>query len=211
MTLENVFYVYRHFAEVYQYNKDLTIDDFNDHLPLSEFEFLRECRREDEKKSISMFTEALRPFRSTSSIPLTSGSGILPTDFYYDKLVLSGTRGAEKVTDEELRERLRNSITAPSADWPVYMIENTTIKVWPVTITTVDLTYIKKNLQAAQPKLAFSLSNGINSYDSGNSIALLWNEENYIDIIRHLLKLIGISVNNLEIAQFVDQQQNMDT
>ena len=211
MNLENVYYIFRNFCE--GYNKEMTVEDFNEYLIIADFEFLKECKEEDEGKTTSMYTEALRPFRVTSTISLTSGSGTLPTGFYYPKRVyydLSGSdKPLERVTDEEWEYRIENTVINPDVNWPIYLVDSTTIKVRPISITSIEVVYIKKNLGSSQPKIAFSLSNGVNSYDSGNSVQLLWSEDNYIDIIRHMLKLVGISVSNFQVAQVMDQQQSI--
>lgn len=214
MDLETVYYTFRNMAEIYGYSKEMTVDDFNEFLQLADFEFLKECKREDEGKTTSMYTDALRPFRTTASISLTAGSGSLPTEYYYPKRVYydnSGeTRPLERVTDEKWEYMNVNSVINPDANWPIYLIDQSTIKVAPETISSVSMVYIKKNLTTNQPSIGFRYVEGVNQYDVGTSVQLLWEEENYVDIVRHMLKLINISVNNVQVAQFLDQQQSID-
>lgn len=214
MTLETVFYVFTNLAEIYGGTKELTVENFNEYLQLADFDFLRECRREDESKLETMVTEALRPFRHTDTVALTAGSGSLPSGFYYDKRIAYDNSGSnrrvKRLTDEEWEEYQQNSVLAPSSDYPVCIIDNGSIEVLPATITSISLTYIKMNVGAEQPKLAFTLTNGVNTYDDDNSVALKWDEIYHIDIIRHMLKYIGISLNNIQIAQYVDEQQRQD-
>lgn len=210
MKLENLWINYQ---AIVKDGIDLTT--FNEHLRLADLELLEvktggpnAIKGWESNASIS---DSLRKFKTTATITLTAGSGNLPDDYFRRSSVMYGTVKVNVITDEELAEIQYNPIEAPSTTYPVCVINDTTINVYPTSIASVTLTYLKKSIDGTQPELVLKKENGIAVYDSVNSTELLWGDEDYGNILTIMLKYIGIKDRDQFITSYMastEQNEN---
>jgi len=137
---------------------------------------------------------------------ITAGLWSLPYDFYRLSSVLVDTTGTptycDVITDMELAERLIDSLTAPSATYPVCTVDNENIRFYPSTITSADITYLR---YPDTPVYAQKLSNGIYVYDTSNCVEFEWPDNCAADIIRLMLGYLGIVIDKEIIAEQVNE------
>jgi len=212
MNLNNLRYIFQNLAELYGYNKPLTIDNFNNYLWMADHELEKQVygklNSEEGYETKKQISDALLPFKATTNIVLVTGVGNLPSDYFHVDNVYAATNvPAEVVTNKEFIDRIDNAITAPDTSNPICTLYSTTISVNPTSFTPVTFRYFKKSINATKPELVLKTENGVEVYDSANSEALLWGTEFYIDIIRIMLGFLAIAVSNQNILSYVEQKQ----
>ena len=126
-----------------------------------------------------------------------------------DDLAIGGTSGStvpvELVTDAELPDRINNAITAPTTNYPIICFYDQKINIFPDTITNgVDLLYIKKPIE---PVYVEKVDEGINVYDSVNSVQLEWGEVYHPDIIRLIVGFTGIKIKDSIVIQAIHRER----
>jgi hypothetical protein len=205
MNLSDILYTVQ---DLYQ-NKNgrkLTLEQFNRYLQIANDELKRTLYGlvgdKDGAETEQQILDALLPFKTTASIILTSGTGVLPTDYWHSlKITTNVLKKIKLVTEKEFERRYNCSIDFPTVSEPICYLKTgvTSIVVIPTTIGQCMLTYYKKDT----PKLNFKINNGYNDYTS--STELLWGQDKYMDIIRLILGYLNIPLDNNTI-QYVEQK-----
>jgi len=201
MTGGEILYTIQSFFSGKDLKKSLTLDQFNYYYKMASNEFFRikyKLYQETKENSDAMRIHISAP----TSISLTTGTGALPSTYKHCDSIyyLSGTTKVpiQLVTNEEFNNRAGNSITQGTVDYPIATIYGSSITVSPSSISTIYMTFIS---YPTDPALALKLENGIMVYDSTTSVELDWDEQYHLDIVRLMLKYLGVS--EPELAQFV--------
>ena len=213
MTLEEAVDLIRFIVADKMPGKKLRVEELNSILKVVDYDLFQEIYglpgmqkgwEMDEQTGM-----AILPFKTSATVALTSGSGTLPTDFFHWGRC-SYTSGSDEipidlVTTAEAEQRRFNSVTEPTARHPIAEIKNsTTIQVYPTTITSITLSYLKRPTPASY---VIKNENGIDVYDSTNSVQFAWSADKHISLIRLILKYLGLSVNDSFIVQYSEQKQ----
>ena len=154
--------------------------------------------------------DAIYPFikhmgRHNNTVPLkvsSLGLATLPEDFakHRDFTVMfqGHEEQVERVESWEFSHRLHHSIETPTAEYPIGCYFGTQIKFEPKNIQFVNFTYISK-----PPDVVYATKeqNGMKVYDPDNSVELLWDEQNQIEVVRLLLEQLGVIVSSEQIKQ----------
>ena len=218
-SLEDILYSIQSFFSGKNIDKEMNLEQFNYYLSMASDEFYREkigypneTKGFETKNQISEVME--RYIYPDISIVLTGGTASCPVGYnrkvsLYYKDDLSNKIPIEFVTNEEFDERKNHPNKQPTTTNPIARIRGTSpnIDVLPISITPVYMTYIKR---PATPVLGLKLENGIMVYDSTSSTQLDLDYEYYIDIIRIILKYLGVpesELSNLVAYSQVEQSQ----
>ena len=113
------------------------------------------------------------------------------------------------VTPDEAGERLNNSITYPTLDYPImYLDKEGGSTQYVATVMPNGLAKIATNglLYPITPSLVLSYANNVPSQDNA-SVDVYFDQPFRIDIIRIILKYLGLSVGNDQVRTFVEQQK----
>lgn len=105
----------------------------------------------------------------------------------------------EIITDSELSTRLKNSIIAPSKDFPIGNFYELGIKVYPEIVDRVVLTYLR---EPATPLRAYTIQNDIDVYDATNSVQMEWSKTLHNDFAIRVLSYYGINLAEDSLFQF---------
>lgn len=159
----------------------------------------------------NQISDAIEDFiTEPTSITLTTGIGNLPAD-YNRRVSLYYISGSDKipidiVSSEEFINRQNNANRQPTTTHPIARIRNSKIEVNPTSITPVYLTYIAL---PTTPVLGMTVTDGVLIYSAGDSTEFAWKEEYHLDLLRLVLKYIGISDDELVgLAGFNKQEVN---
>jgi len=189
-------------------------------------------------------TDTLSPFKEISQNDLI-GSGSVSDDFFdayvnlpndYAHLIPGSIKTGEGYMVEKLIDvewNLRNSqiIKAPTTKYPVCVFRNGFIEVVPVTIDSVEFTYLRypktpymdgyvdasgefqyldegetKELSANETALDGSSDT---SYDS-KTVELEWKMEDKIEIAARILADVGVSIDKMSLWQYRKMMQQED-
>jgi hypothetical protein len=216
-TLEDLYYNFLDAARV-NGAKDIGIEVINRYLAMANYDLFNEIwgREKDVQGSETSqnVSDSLRKFKSNSSIVIAAGSGNLPADFFHATGVIGVKDGSsvemDIVTDLEYEKRMTNSITQPTATYPVARILSTTITVYPTTaVDTVTLYYYKKPTQPVIG-LTADATTGVDIYYSAGSTAPDWTEDHYKDLLRYMLSYLKLGIGDIQSAEYLDQKEKTE-
>jgi hypothetical protein len=173
------------------------MSDLNQQLriPENDTEYANRIKNLDEK--ISVFKRISTPTFSTDHFTTTSLS-----DFYrLGTVIYNDTTEAQMVDRNEWYQIKKAPLLAPSEKYPVFLYEDTKIKIYPSSITSnVEVSYLKK---PADINWAFTVGNlGQYIYDSGPaSVDFELHPSEQVDVIMGILLYSGIIIQDPTIIQ----------
>lgn len=116
-------------------------------------------------------------------------------DFYTDISVTS-----DLISLEEVSNRLRNYITAPTALHPCAYIVPQGLKVFPVTINNVTANYYRTPVTPVFQTITNTTTLEL-EYDTTNSVELEWDDASKFDILSMILQDMGVNVERWDLQQ----------
>jgi len=164
-------------------------------------------------------TEDIRPFKvwyggpDYPQLPIDSyGRSTFPSDYAYPSSIRhkrytnTGCSAYDKeynsleiLFDDQIGDRLANSIKMPTVKDPVCVFYSDYIQFYPTTLTSVDFTYIRKPVT---PIFGYTLVDDVPVYNAATSTELEWDEILHVDIARMILSKVGINLKDAEIWQY---------
>jgi hypothetical protein len=198
----------------------LTVDSYNRYIKLVNIDLLRDLYGKPKDQvgyeNKQYHSDALSPFKSEPTpLDCESGSGSLPGDYLHmlSAYYVDGnyTREVDVVTNAQSIKRRSNSLTGPSSRYPILEVFNNRFDIYPTTIDSVIIDYIKKPTQVCEPHYALKTENGIQVYDSASSVEFMWGIDLYPEIIRRILLYLGVATKNDFITAYMEtkkQQEN---
>lgn len=124
----------------------------------------------------------------------------LPADFYYINRLQYNNLDVEKVSESKLLNLTNSLLTAPTTEWPAYVVRGNTAFIFPDTITgaVIDCQYVRYPLD---PKWAYqTLLNGEPMFDQGLSIDFELPDSDEPMLVVKILQYAGISIRETEVV-----------
>ena len=138
----------------------VSVAEFNALLPVVSHEyFAQQYQKFQQTQNI---TDSLAPFITTATVTLTAGAGSLPVDYLHligKPLTVTGSYPVDIVTRLEYAERAIDPITGPTATYPIAVVGASTINVYPTTVASITIAYLK---DPATPKLDYYVTDATN-------------------------------------------------
>ena len=145
-----------------------------------------------------------------ASISLTNGvydTGNLSDTIYKIIQLTTDNRAieVEQVKKSELTYMNASKLTAPTSNFPAYYLEGNNIKIFPTTVSSATLDYIKK---PADPKWAFTTGNGGQyTYDENNSVDFELHPSEETDLVVKILALAGVVIKDPTVIQIAQAEE----
>ena len=145
-----------------------------------------------------------------ASISLTNGvydTGNLSDTIYKIIQLTTDNRATEieQVKKSELTYMNASKLTAPTSNFPAYYLEGDNIKVFPTTVSSATLDYIKK---PADPKWAFTTgSGGQYTYDQSSSVDFELHPSEETDLVVKILALAGVVIKDPTVIQIAQAEE----
>lgn len=145
----------------------------------------------------------------------TNNLYLLPDDWYFINDVYYGTKTVEKISANKIKRLLNSNLTAPTTEFPAYVLRGNVLDVYPVSIggNPIEVNYIR---YPKVPNWTYSsVNNGVPFFNPSNAgyqdFELPADYEP--DLVNKILQYAGVSirentVTNFGIAQ--EQQENND-
>lgn len=149
-------------------------------------------------------SEKLSPFIVSDTVAVSSGIAAVPDDLVHAVALRSGTNTVKRVEFDRLASYLNSSIDNPTADFPIYVQIENTYKIYPSTINSVNLDYLKLPGEAVW---AYTMSGNRPVYDPTNSIDLEWSTDEINNIVMKVLSMFGISVKDQQLVNYAEAQK----
>lgn len=163
--------------------------------------------------------DALSPFikrLALNSGNTTSGAVTMPSDYlraislvaqvYNNTLAVTERFDITPITEEELSQRSRSQILAPSATEPVYVQRAGVLQVFPASTFAGELIYLKRPVK---PLFAYTQSGRTITYNSGGSTQMEWRDDQVEKIINEAIEVLGFNLDDPSTVQY-GQKQNKE-
>ena len=144
-------------------------------------------------------------FAKNADLIVTAGTLTLPSDLYL--LEEDGISTDEGISIEEVERHsivtLLRTAAAPSETFPVYESYGTELKIYPNTITDVNVRYIRKPLD---PKWTYSVVSNKEMYDPSNGSFQDFelDSSEFTNIVLRMLSYFGINLREAEVVQVAE-------
>lgn len=149
-------------------------------------------------------SEKLSPFIITSPLTFASGSVAVPSDLVHAVSITAGGKAVKRVEFDRLANYINSTIDNPTAEYPIYSQRDTTYNIYPSTIASGSLTYLRLPTAAVW---GFTVVGDEPVYDAGASVNLEWDTTEITNIAMKLLSMYGISVKDQQVVNYAEQQK----
>jgi hypothetical protein len=160
----------------------------------------------------------LAPFKSSPiTITLTNGLGILPDDYvhplgfcslvYENSGTGSGitTETTVRIADEDkIGNLLASKYRMPRISRPVLVLYANHVQVYPKSVSSLQLTYLKYPLDA---KWDYTVVNNRPVYNAATSVQPQWRKINQNDLVIRIVGFLGINLKASQVEQYAQLKQ----
>jgi hypothetical protein len=112
--------------------------------------------------------------------------------------------GVAEIRDSEVSERLDSELLTPTLEYPIAVIYNNYIQIYPINAGMLKFTYLKK---PNTPFWAYTTVNSRPVYDHINSVDIEFPEECINEIVMRVCSLMGINISNNLLLQYTNQMK----
>jgi hypothetical protein len=177
----------------------LAKEEYNALLTLvNEDMFWREFNKGGGVKENVSNNKSLDPFKTSVSLVMLAGEVALPANYVYclgaNTVESTNRREIDIISEIELSKRFANKAGKQIKDFPVGIINDGRLKVFPTNLTPVRFYYLRKPIA---PVYATVLNSEklLYVYDSNGSTQLEWNIDMHPEFIRNILNYLGVQVS----------------
>lgn len=141
-----------------------------------------------------------------SEHPITGVAGIytLPDDVEYIDTVIVNDKQADWRPYNLIQSYLDSTIDTPTADYPIYTDVATGLKVYPTSLTTMKLTYLKS---PAVVNWGYTLVSSRPVYSETGTVNFEWGESHKMSLIAKILGYMGLTFRDGELKQMALQEE----
>ncbi|MCW3111377.1 MAG: hypothetical protein JWQ09_5883 [Segetibacter sp.] len=138
-----------------------------------------------------------------AAIAFTSGVGNIPTDQSSNLQLSAGGKSVKKVDYNRREAYLNSTIDTPTVATPIYCELNSTMLIYPITITAGLLTYLRTPVTV---KWAYTLTSNRPVYDLANSVNSEFQAEEKLKLAARILAYMGIQVRDGQLEQYANNE-----
>jgi hypothetical protein len=218
MNINEVYKLVSYLVDKYQ-GTYLSPDDFNAVINMAQNQYLSFLTDDtggpnrNPKNPVGMSTSAivsdtLSTFLTESTIFVTSQIATKPPDLYKTVSIRTNDDNypVRFVASDRLSSYIGNAIDAPSNTEPIYYEIGSTYKVFPSTITSVNLTYIRVPMTLKWAYTGNLVWDTANSSPTGT--ALEWGDTDVYEIIYRAIGIIGINLKDGDLMRAAQLVKN---
>lgn len=228
MNINEVYKIVTYLVDKYQ-GTYLSPDDFNMVINMAQRQYLNYMTEDGSghmgmrlgRKSGTLITtpvvESLAIFMKEATLTVTSQVATQPADLYATVSVRTANdlKTIRRITEDKLTEILSDPIDPPTATDPIYTELANTYKIYPSTVSSIRIGYIKLPTTMVW---AYKIVGGQPVYQEAADPAAIpttgsvqpeWNEKDMEDIIYRAIGIIGINLKDNDLqraAQMVKTQ-----
>ena len=155
--------------------------------------------------------EVIDTFSSTSTLTQVSNNNYsAPSDYYLINKVIFNNIEVERVTQSKMLYLTSSLLTAPSTSYPSYVLEGSTVTVYPVTITganDISAQYIRYPLD---PNWTYAtLSNGEAVFDQSNADYQDFElpQSDMYNLIMKICEYAGVTIREAQVVQYAQTEE----
>lgn len=149
-------------------------------------------------------SEKLAPFVVDDLIALVDGACAVPIDLEHAVSMSANDKTVKRVELDRLYNYLNSTVNVPTETYPIYAQVGEAYNIYPVTISTIRLKYLRL---PAEAQWAYTNIGDTPVYDPTNSTDLEWDTTETNNIVFKLLSMFGISVKDGQMIGYAEQQK----
>lgn len=135
----------------------------------------------------------------------------LPADYFFlDKVVYNNSKEVEKVSHRKILNLVNSNLTAPTAAYPVYTIDENGILVYPTSITTnITSQYLR---YPKDPQWTYTSPSGDPLFDPSSSTYQDFELplDDFANLVIKILEYAGISIRESEVVSAAKAEEVQD-
>lgn len=135
----------------------------------------------------------------------------LPADYFFlDKVVYNNSKEVEKVSHRKILNLVNSNLTAPTAVYPVYTIDENGILVYPTSITTnITSQYLR---YPKDPQWTYTSPSGDPLFDPSSSTYQDFELplDDFANLVIKILEYAGISIRESEVVSAAKAEEVQD-
>ena len=152
---------------------------------------------------IHNINEKVTIFEKTAPL---AGGNLNAIDLYRLGTVSSGNVEVEQVQQNEILYLLSSPLTQPTSSRPVYVRNDTTIQIYPTTITSGTYTYVRK---PTKPNWSYVVVNSKAMYDNSQAVHFELHQSEESELVYKILKFAGVSMKRSELVQIAQGAESL--
>ena len=152
--------------------------------------------------------EKIDIFSKEAALSINTGVASVPSDLYRVINISTANRtiNIDETNKSEISYINSSKLTAPTSSYPVYYREAGNIKLFPTSISSATIDYIKI---PADPAWNFtSGSNGSYSYNSSTSVNFELHESDEVDLVVKILGYAGVVIKDPTVIQVASNEES---
>ena len=160
---------------------------------------------------LSYLEEKLSVFENTGTFNVSNGTATLSNVHRLNTVTYNNTE-LQKVGRKEYYNIIKSPLTKPTESYPIYLQEGNSLKIQPVTIDKVDISYISKPLDVRWGFIP-NANLGIFVYNDNDKQDFELHSSEQTEVILRVLAYAGIVIRDPQIVQAATaqvQQQNIN-
>lgn len=203
---------------------EITADQFNLLAPIAQLSVINtrlQPKYDDKGTLIKGFgvtdklREDFRPIlKNPQTIVVSTGIAAYPADYLYmDAMTTAAGRIITEATPDEIAVLNHSQIKFPSATYPKYVIEQNGFNIYPTSITSIKLAYLRKPLT---PIRNYTLANDRSVYAvTGGVIGGGASQDFELDVLVHLeicaniLSAVGLNLSLDKVVGYAEAMKQM--
>lgn len=160
---------------------------------------------------VDLLDEKMAIFKRNQSLSSPTSDGYtLPTDLQELGSVIYNNTEMQRVQRNEFYNLYRSKLTKPSSSYPIYLYENSLVKVYPETITSgVSVNYLKFPTPIVW---GFTVNNNLGNYVYSSSLSTNFelHQSEQTELVIRILEYAGIVIRDPQVIQIAAQKVQQD-
>jgi len=160
---------------------------------------------------VDLLDEKMAIFKRSQSLSSPTSDGYtLPTDLQELGSVIYNNTEMQRVQRNEFYNLYRSKLTKPSSSYPIYLYENSLVKVYPETITSgVSVNYLKFPTPIVW---GFTVNNNLGNYVYSSSLSTNFelHQSEQTELVIRILEYAGIVIRDPQVIQIAAQKVQQD-
>ena len=159
---------------------------------------------------VDLLDEKMAIFKRNNTITYSTNGFILPSDLQELGSVIYNNTEMQRVQRNEFYNLYRSRLTKPSSSYPIYLYENSLVKVYPETITSgVRANYLKFPTPIVW---GFTVNSNLGNYiyNSALSTNFELHQSEQTELVIRILEYAGIVIRDPQVIQIAAQKVQQD-
>ena len=145
----------------------------------------------------------LVPFYVDSTQAISNQQTDISNWYYINSFYTDDSVFPEIISNQELATRINHPTKTPTSDFPVAVIVDKGLKIWPASIVSANVIYYKK---PKTPVFKTSVNDdGELVYDAINSVDFEWRDECRLEIVHLIMQDLGVNIEKQDLEQLAQK------